>query len=394
MIMVCGGIILTIAMGIRHTFGLYLQPIVLDRGWSREAFAFAMALQNVMWGATQPFIGYLADRTGAFRVMLAGCVLYALGLILMTQTANATLFALAAGVLIGVAQSCVTYSVVYGVIGRTFPPEKRSQALGVGAAAGSFGQFIMIPVAQYLIGSVGWQTALLICAGLAAMMLPLAWGFRRDRLTEGGPAMAAQSLKEALSEAFRNRSFLLLTAGYFVCGFQVVFIGVHFPAYLKDHGAAPQLAVAAMALIGLFNIIGTYSAGQLGARYPKRYLLSTIYILRSVVIVLFLLAPLTSWSVYLFAAAIGLLWLSTVPLTNGLVAQIFGVQYMSMLSGFVFFSHQVGSFLGAWLGGLLYDRSGNYNTVWGICIALGVFAALINWPIKEEPLARLTPQAA
>jgi predicted MFS family arabinose efflux permease len=282
--------------------------------------------------------------------------------------------------------SGVTYSVIYGVVGRSFPEHKRSQAMGYIAAAGSFGQFLMVPIEQWLIGSTGWSNALLILGLIALLMAPMAFGLREPARAQ---VAGTQTVRQALEEAFQNRSFWLLTAGYFVCGFQVVFIAIHLPAYLKDHGLNPNVAVTALALIGLFNIIGTWAAGSLGARLPKKHLLTFIYATRSVVIALFLLAPLSPLSVYIFAGAMGLLWLSTIPLTNGIVGVVFGVRYLAMLGGFVFFSHQVGSFLGVWLGGVIYDRTGNYNTVWMIAIALGIFAALINMPIREKPLARL-----
>ncbi|MGH8618601.1 MAG: MFS transporter [Burkholderiales bacterium] len=385
-ILVCGSVIVTLAMGMRHGFGLFLQPMSADLGWNRQAFSFAIALQNLLWGMAQPFAGGLADRYGAPRVIVGGALLYAAGLALMTVSTVPLTLSLSGGLLIGLALSGVTYSVIYGVVGRSFPEHKRSQAMGMVAAAGSFGQFLLVPFEQWLIGGFGWSGALLALAAIALIMAPMALGLREPpRAVLAG----SQTIRQALAEAFRNGSFWLLTAGYFVCGFQVVFIAIHLPAYLKDHGLAPHVAVTALALIGLFNIIGTWSAGQLGARLPKKYLLAGIYGLRSVVIIAFLLAPLSPMSVYLFASAIGVLWLSTIPLTNGIVAVVFGVRYLAMLGGFVFFSHQIGSFFGVWLGGLLYDRTGNYNVVWGIAIALGIFAMLINMPIREKPLTRL-----
>jgi len=386
-VLLCGAAIVTLSMGIRHGFGLWLQPVTVDRGWSRETFAFALAIQNLMWGLTGPFAGMIADRWGAFRVIVAGGLLYAGGLVLMALSTSGLAFTGSAGLLIGTAQAGTTYAVIYGVIGRNVAPEKRSWAMGITAAAGSFGQFLMVPIEGSLIAAFGWQEALLILACAALMILPLAFGLREPR-RETVTGVPTQSMGAALREAFGDRSFLLLTAGYFVCGFQVVFIGVHMPSYLKDHGLTPGVATTALALIGLFNVFGTYCAGELGGRMPKRYLLSGIYALRSVVIVAFLLAPLTPASVYVFACAMGFLWLSTVPLTSGLVAQIYGVRYLSMLGGFVFLSHQVGSFLGVWLGGRLYDVTGSYDVVWWIAIALGVFAALINLPIRERPLLR------
>jgi MFS family permease len=366
----------------------------MERGWSREAFALAIAIQNLGWGLMAPVAGVFADRFGAFRVLLVGSLFYAAGLAGMANATSSLGFALSAGVMIGVAQAGTTYAVIYGVIGRNVAPEKRSRAMGIGAAAGSFGQFLMVPVENALIASFGWQGALWMLASAALLIIPLSFGLREQRSAFAPAAGSSQSVVGALREAFGYGSFRLLTAGYFVCGFQVVFIGVHLPSYLKDHGLSPGVATTALALVGLFNVIGTYTAGELGQRFPRRYILSAIYLLRSVCITLFLLAPLTPWSVYIFSSAMGLLWLSTVPPTNAVIAQIFGVQYMSMLSGFVFLSHQVGSFLGAWMGGWLYGLQGNYNVVWGICIALGVFAALINLPVKESPIVRTAPQAA
>jgi predicted MFS family arabinose efflux permease len=306
----------------------------------------------------------------------------------MATAATGLGFAASAGVLIGVAQAGCTYAVVYGVIGRNAPAERRSWAMGVAAAAGSFGQFLMVPVENWLIGHLGWQPSLFALALLALAILPLSLWLREPKTAAAHGGMHAQGIGAALREAFGYRSFLLITAGYFVCGFQVVFIGVHMPSYLKDHGLAPEVATAALALIGLFNVFGTYAAGVLGQRIAKRHLLAAIYLLRSVVIIVFLAAPLTPWSVYLFSAVMGLLWLSTVPPTNAVIAQIFGVRHLSMLGGFVFLSHQIGSFLGVWLGGVLYDRSGSYDIVWWISIALGVFAALVNLPVREGAIAR------
>ena len=391
-VMLCGAMIVTLSMGVRHGFGLWLQPITMERGWTRETFAFALAVQNLAWGIAGPIAGGLADKFGAFRVLISGALLYAAGLVLMAVADTGAGFTGAAGILVGVAQAGVTYAVVYGVIGRNVAPERRSWAMGVTAAAGSFGQFLMVPVESALISSVGWQNALYILGLLVIVIVPLAYGLREpDR---SGVPGHTQSIGAALREAFAYPSFRLLTAGYFVCGFQVVFIGVHMPSYLKDRGMDPQVATMALALIGLFNVFGTYVAGEIGQRWPKRYLLSAIYALRSVAIVLFLWLPLTPMSVYLFCAVIGLLWLSTVPPTNAVVAQIFGVQYLSMLGGFVFLSHQIGSFMGVWLGGKLFDATGSYDVVWWISVALGIFAALINLPVRETPIARAAPAAA
>jgi predicted MFS family arabinose efflux permease len=387
-VLACGAAIVTLSMGVRHGFGLWLQPITQDQGWTRENFAFALAIQNLSWGLFGIFAGMAADRFGAFRVLLVGALLYALGLTGMALSPTPLTFALTAGVLIGAAQAGTTYAVIYGVIGRQIPAEKRSWAMGVAAAAGSFGQFLMVPVEGWLISAFGWQEALLILGGAVLLIMPLALFLREPGFVGGAAPPREQTILQAAREAFRYRSFQLLMAGYFVCGFQVVFIGVHMPSYLKDHGLSPQVASYALALIGLFNVLGTYAAGALGQRFPKRHILSFIYLARAVAISAFLIAPLSPASVYVFAAVMGLLWLSTIPPTNAVVAQIFGVAHLSMLGGFVFFSHQIGSFLGVWLGGYLYDRTGSYDIVWYLSIALGVFAALINLPVRESPITR------
>ncbi len=387
-VLICGAAIVTLSMGIRHGFGLWLQPITQANSWTRENFALAIAVQNISWGFFGIFAGMMADKFGAFRVILIGAVCYALGLIGMAYSPTPGLFLLTAGVLIGAAQAGTTYAVVYGILGRNVPAEKRSWAMGVTAAAGSFGQFLMVPTEGFLISSFGWQQALVILGVAVMLIIPLSFGLREPGFAGGAVAKREQSIWSALKEALKYPSFQLLMAGYFVCGFQVVFIGVHMPSYLKDQGLSPQVAGYALALIGLFNVFGTYMAGSLGQKMPKKNILSFIYLARAVVISLFLLAPLTPLSVYIFASVMGLLWLSTVPPTSATVASIFGVAHLSMLGGFVFLSHQVGSFLGAWLGGVLYDRTGSYNIVWYICIALGIFGALINWPIKEAPIMR------
>ena len=392
-VLLCGAMIVTLSMGVRHGFGLWLQPITTERGWSRETFAFALAVQNLAWGLAGPIAGGIADRFGSFRVLVAGALLYAAGLVTMALATTGTAFTASAGLLVGIAQSGVTYAIVYGVIGRNVAPERRTWAMGVTAAAGSFGQFLMVPVESTLISSFGWQNALYILGLMVLIIVPLALGLREPQ--RGATTGAhSQSIGAALREAFGYPSFRLLMAGYFVCGFQVVFIGVHMPSYLRDRGMDPQVATMALALIGLFNVFGTYAAGEIGQRWPKRYLLSAIYGLRSLAIVIFLLLPLTPMSVYVFSAVIGVLWLSTVPPTNAVVAQIFGVQYLSMLGGFVFLSHQVGSFMGVWLGGKLFDATGSYNVVWWISVALGIFAALINLPVRETPIPRAAPAAA
>jgi MFS family permease len=393
LVLACGGFVMTLAMGARHGFGLFLQPMSMAHGWGREVFAFALALQNLMWGAAQPFAGLIADRWGAGRVVFGGAVLYVAGLFWMAYAGSGTELALSSGVLIGLGLSGTTFSIIYGVLGRIYPPEKRTMALGIAGAAGSFGQFAMLPGTQALISGVGWQTALLVLAGAAALMAPLA-AVLAEPNRSGAAQHHHQPIRDAIAEAAAHKGFWLLTFGYFVCGFQVVFIGVHLPAYLADHGLPGNVGVTCLALIGFFNIIGTYGAGWLGQHHSKKHLLAFIYVARSVIIVIFLATPLTAASAYLFAAAIGTLWLATVPLTNGIIAQVFGVGYLSMLGGFVFFSHQIGSFLGAWLGGVLFDRTGSYDVVWGISIALGVAAMALNLPIDQRPVARLRVRTA
>jgi MFS family permease len=391
-VLICGAAVVTMSMGIRHGFGLFLQPMTMDRGWTRETFAFALGVQNLAWGFAGPLAGMWADRFGAFRVLVVGALLYALGLVMMAMATTGAGLTGSAGLLLGMAQAGTTYAVVYGVIARNVAPERRSWAMGITAAAGSFGQFLMVPVENGLIAGLGWQNALLILGVAALSIVPLAFGLREPKGVAA--AGASQSVRSALREAFAYPSFRWLTTGYFVCGFQVVFIGVHMPSYLKDHGLSPNVATTALALIGLFNVIGTYTAGSLGQRLPKRYILSGIYALRGVAITTFVLAPLTPWSVYVFSAVMGLLWLSTVPPTNAIVAQIFGVQYMSMLGGFVFLSHQLGSFMGVWLGGKLYDSTGSYTVVWWLSVALSVMAALANLPVRESAIDRAAPQPA
>ena len=383
----------TMSMGIRHGFGLFNLPITVANGWGRETFALTIALQNLIWGAVQPITGALADRYGAFKIMVAGGALYALGLAGMAVSSEVLNFTIAGGLLIGLAQTATTYSVVYGILGRNVPAEKRVWAMGIAAAAGSFGQFLMIPAEQGLLSAFGAQDALLMLALMASLMIPTAFMLREKNFIHHH-ALGDQTIREALKEAVGNPSFRLLTLGYFVCGFQVVFIAVHLAPYLKDLSSnypavgAPAVATTALALIGLFNIFGTYSSGYLGQRFPKRYLLSGIYLGRAFAITAFLWIPPSPMSTYIFAAIMGFLWLSTIPLTNGIVAQIFGVKYLTMLSGLVFFSHQLGSFCGAFLGGYLFDRTGSYLVVWQIAIALGIFAFLVNLPVKERAINR------
>jgi predicted MFS family arabinose efflux permease len=391
-VLVASGLILTLSMGIRHGFGLFLQPMSADLHWGRETFALALAVQNLMWGVATPFAGMFADRYGSHKVAFVCAMLYIGGLATMAHATSPLTMVLTAGVLIGTGLAGLSYSVVAGVIGRKYPPEKRSMALGISAAAGSFGQFAMLPLTQWLLSHLGWYGALLALASVAVLMIPLTVAMYESHLSTAHAFQ--QSAGGAMREALGHRGYVLLTLGFFVCGFQLVFVGVHLPAYLGDKGLPPHVAVTALALIGLFNIVGTYATGWLGSRVPKRYILSVIYFSRAVVFALFFFVPVTPLTVYAFAVALGLLWLSTVPPTNSIVAQIFGVRYLAMLSGFTFFSHQIGSFLGAWLGGRLYDTTGSYDVVWWISIALGVVAGLINLPIDEREIKRPAVAAA
>jgi len=388
-VLIASGIILSLAMGVRHGFGFWLQPISQAHQWTRETYSLAMAMQNLLWGVFGPLAGVAADRLGAARVVVVGAMLYAGGLLWMALIHHPGAFVIGSGILIGAAMACTAFGALSGIVGRTASVAQRSWAFGILGAAGSFGQFAMVPVEQQLIAITDWHQALwVLAATIVLVVLPLSLMLREPTVAHSAHA-PPQSVTEAIREAFGHHPFMLLVAGYFVCGFQVVFIGVHLPAYLRDQGITdPQVAVTALALIGLFNIFGSYYAGKLGGRLPKRYLLSAIYFARAILITMFLMAPLSPLTVYLFSASMGLLWLSTVPLTNGMVAGIFGVRYLSMLSGFVFLSHQIGSFLGVWLGGYLYTAEGSYQTVWLITIALGLFASLVNLPINESPITR------
>ncbi|MBM3111668.1 MAG: MFS transporter [Pseudomonas sp.] len=389
-ILLGAALILALSLGVRHGFGLFLAPMSADFGWGRGVFAFAIALQNLIWGLAQPFAGALADRLGAAKVVMVGGILYAVGLVLMGMSDSALTLSLSAGLLIGIGLSGTSFSVILGVVGRAVPAEKRSMAMGIASAAGSFGQFAMLPGTLGLIGWLGWSAALLVLGLLVAFIVPLV-GLLKDRpLPSQG---VEQSLGQALHEACSHSGFWLLALGFFVCGFQVVFIGVHIPAYLVDQHLPATIGTTVLALVGLFNIVGTYTAGWLGGRMSKPRLLAALYLLRAVVIVLFLWAPVTQLSAYLFGIAMGLLWLSTVPLTNGTVATLFGVRNLSMLGGIVFLFHQLGAFLGGWLGGVVYDKTGNYDLVWQISIVLSLIAAALNWPVRERPVARLQAQA-
>ncbi len=393
-----GALILTLAMGIRQTFGLFMGPVCLALDIGREQFGLAMAVQNILWGAAQPFAGALADRFGALKVLLAGTFAYTGGLVLMASAGTYAMFQTGAGLLVGLGLSSVSFAVVLGAIGRAVPPQRRSAAFGLASAGGSFGQFAMAPVGQAMIAALGWSQAFLVMAGFALAMAPLALllvrassaGANAEATPESfrptSSPLAEGGLQAALREASRHPGFWYLNAGFFVCGFQVVFIAVHLPSYLADLGLTPDLAAMALALIGFFNIIGTWGCGLLGGHYSKKRLLFALYAVRALTIAVFLAIPKTETTVLAFAAAIGLLWLGTVPLTSGLVGQIFGVRYLSTLFGLVFFSHQVGSFLGVWLGGVVYTWTGSYDAIWLASIVLGVAAAILHLPIREQAL--------
>ena len=386
LILLGASLILALSLGIRHGFGLFLPPMSAEFGWGREVFAFAIALQNLIWGLTQPFTGALADRFGAKRTVMVGGVLYVVGLLLMGLADSPLSLSLSAGLLIGMGLSGTSFSVILGAVGRAVPPEKRSMAMGVAAAAGSFGQFVMLPGSLGLISWLGWSAALMALGLLVALIVPLASLLKDTPLPSSGQE---QTLREALREAFAHSGFWLLALGFFVCGFQVVFIGVHLPAYLVDQHLPALVGTTVLALVGLFNIFGTYIAGILGGRISKPRLLTALYLARAVIIVAFITLPLTVWSAYAFGVAMGLLWLSTVPLTNGTVATLFGVRNLSMLGGIVFLFHQLGAFLGGWMGGYVYDRTGSYDLVWQIAVLLSLLAAALNWPVREQPVARL-----
>lgn len=390
--LVCGSLILFFSLGIRHTFGLFLQPVTLGQEWGRETFAFAIALQNLIWGASQPFTGMISDRFGAKPVIAGGAILYGLGLWVMSQVAGEVIFTLGAGVLIGLGLSGTTFPVIFGAISRLVEPQQRSLAMGVTMSVASFGQFAMLPIGLGLMTGLGWQGALIVLSLLALAMFPLAFGIRKAQ----APVLSAGedvSFTQALRDAFGTRDFWLLSLGFFVCGFQVVFIAVHLPAFLADEGIVSGVAMTVLALIGLVNIAGTYYAGLWGGRHRKPMLLSWIYLGRAVVISTFVLLPVTSTTAYIFGALMGLFWLSTVPLTNGTVAAIWGVKHLSMLGGIVFFAHQLGSFVGVWMGGWLYDRTDSYDVAWGVAIVLSLIAAGINWPITERTIAQREPAA-
>ena len=388
-IVLSGGIVMGLSLGVRYVQGLFQLPIVGDRGWTRETFAFALAVQNLAWGVAQPFAGMVADRFGAARVIAAGLVLYALGLAAMAVASTPQAFVWSAGVCVGVALACTAFGSVYGALNRLLPPERRSWAMGLAGALGGFGQFALVPLVQGAIGGVGWGGALFGLAAAMALLLPLAWPLREAREPAAPQADApAPGLLAAMREAFGHRGFWLLNLGFTACGFQLAFIATHLPAWLLDKGLQPRHAVAALAIIALANTVGTYVFGLLGARLRRKNVLSAIYLARSATMAAFILLPLSPASLDAFAAVMGFLWLGTLPLTNGLVGQVFGVRHIGTLFGFVFFGHQFGSFLGVWLGGAVFERTHSYDLVWLVAMALGVLAAALHWTIDDRELAR------
>ena len=390
-IVVSATLILFVSFGVRQTYGLLMEPVTTAHGWGREVFAFAVAFQSLVWGLSQPIWGAIADRYGAGRVIAFSAAIYAVGLYLMAAASTPFEITFSTGFLTGLAMSGTGFPILLAVVSRAVPSKKRSMYLGLVSAGGSSGQMLLVPMGQYFISSWGYATTLLIMAVMVAMMVPVAAAVAGRRTADDAPA-EDQSMNEAVREAAKHKGFLLLITGFFVCGFQTMFIGAHLPAYLVDKGGSAALGAAALATIGLFNVIGCFIWGAAGARFSKKYLLAALYTARSLGMAAFILLPVSEISVILFSAVMGLLWLATVPLTSGLVAQIFGTQYMAMLYGFVFLNHQLGSFLGIWLGGRLFDSTGSYDMIWWVAIALGLVAALLHFPIDERSVARIAGQ--
>ena len=395
-IVICGCLIAMISFGPRASLGFFLTPLSQANHWGRDVFAFALAIQNLLWGVGQPFAGAIADRFGAPRVLAVGAILYAAGLYLMASATTPAMLTLSAGVLIGFGLSGCAFTIVVGAFGKLVPPEWRSAAFGFGTAAGSFGQFLFSPLAVALMGSFGWQNALLAFAVMLALILPLSLVLSAPRAR--GQAQTAhapsQSVRQAMAEAFGHRSYILLVLGFFTCGFQLAFTTVHLPAYLLDRGLSAQVGGWTLATIGLFNIIGSIASGYLGNRMPKRYILSIIYFCRAISIAIFVTLPASATATLIYGAVTGLLWLSTVPPTSGLVVTMFGTRWLAMLFGFAFLSHQIGSFLGVWLGGVVFDHYGTYNPVWWLAVLFGLLSAVINLPIVERPVERAAEAAA
>jgi len=389
-ILVCGCLIGLIAFGPRSTFGFFLTPMTVANGWGRDVFSLALAIEMLLWGAGQPFAGALADRFGAMWVIAGGALLYAIGTVWMVYASTPLEFHLSAGVLIGFGLAGCSFTLVIGAFGKLMPEQWRTLAFGAGTAAGSFGQFLFSPLAVALIDQVGWQNTLLIFAVILLSILPLSIALAAPPAAAGTGSRTAprQSVRQALSEAFGHRSYVLLVLGYFTCGFQLFFIAVHLPAYLVDRGLPAAIGGWTLAIIGLFNILGSVGSGWLANLMPKRFILSAIYFSRSIAILIFILLPPSPIATLVFGAVIGVLWLSTVPPTSALVALMFGSRWLTMLLGVAFFSHQVGGFLGVWLGGVLFERTGSYDLIWWGAIFFGVMSAIINLPIVEKPVVR------
>jgi MFS family permease len=394
-IMICGCAIGLLGFGPRSSLGFFIQPMSGEFSWGRDIFGLALAIQNLLWGLGQPLAGAVADRFGVFRVMCVGAILYAAGLVVMRYAATPLSLDLGAGVLIGFGLSGCSFNLVLSAFSKLLPPERRGVALGVGTAAGSFGQFLFAPFGVALIGNFGWQPTLMVFAGLMLLIIPLSLALATPAATtKEVPAADQQSFKTALAEAFGHRSYVLLVLGFFTCGFQLAFITVHLPAYLSDRGISAQTGGWVIASIGLFNIMGSLGVGWLQNHVPKRYILSTIYFIRAVSIVTFISFPITTFSAIMFGAITGLTWLSTVPPTSALVAVMFGTRWFATLYGFAFVSHQVGGFLGVWLGGVVFEQFGSYTPIWWLSVTFGVLSALINLPIVEAPVARPVAQPA
>lgn len=387
-LLLAGGLIMSASLGTRHVQGLFLQPVTFDRGWSREAFALALALQNLLWGLVQPFTGMIADKFGSVRVIILGAVAYALGLFIMAHATSTGYFTFGNGLLVGVGLSGTAFGTVYGAISRLFPPERRSWALGVTGAIGGLGQFCMVPFAQGMINSIGWISAAVVLGVVMIVISPLALFLRDTHVVHESSAPAPMGMFAAIREALSHKGFWLLNFGFLACGFQLAFIAGHLPAYLLDKGMGYQRASAALALIALANVIGTYVCGYLGGFLRRKYVLSVIYLARAGSMALFFMLPLTHTSVYIFSFVMGLIWLGTLPLTIGIVSQVFGVRYIATLFGFVFIGHQVGAFFGVWLGGYVFDATHSYQLMWYGSIALGLLAAALHWPIDDKEVVR------
>lgn len=385
-VVIAGCLVAMVNFGVRSSFGLFTAPISQAHDWPREIFSFAMAMQNLLWGIATPVAGALADRYGAARVLMAGAVIYGIGTLMMAITNTPVLFNIGGGLLVGVGVAMSSFGIVMAALGRIVPPERRSWAFGIATASGSMGQFIFAPLGGALISAYGWHDALLILAASTLLIIVFAVPLMVQNTSHSKPPAgeADMTMRRAIGIAFGHRSYVLLVSGFFVCGFQLAFITVHLPPYLSEHGISKEFAGLAMGAIGLFNVAGSYVSGIIGGRGEKRLPLSLIYILRSVAVTAFILMPITPLTTLIFTASMGFLWLSTVPLTMGLVTVMFGTRYMATLYGFVFLSHQIGSFLGVWLGGRLYDRLGSYDPVWWMGVALGVFAAIVHLPIREQ----------